>query len=122
MLSSHLSGYLNLEIRPDREKATNVTIRTYKQRGGPIHIESERGTVSIVPEVAGIDLKVGRDLCLRLLRPHTAYVIDAQGVTPLKLRGSNRQLLAALLAAVLLGVLGRRLRRTRTADEHDPRF
>lgn len=80
------------------------------QRGGPIYVHRGEATITLVPEVAVTGGPRGG------IVPNAVFVIDERGVSRLKIPGSQRKVLAAIVLSALFSalpyfLLSRRLKR-----------
>jgi hypothetical protein len=81
-----------------------MKISVNRQRGRPVYVPTEAGTISLVPEVRVVEIRVGKRQVLRLRRlvPQTIFVIDDLGVRPVRITNTATLVASVLLATALL--------------------
>src|SRR4051812_42993882 len=86
--------------------------RLIRQRGGPLYFGSGDSTVSLVPEVGIREWRIGgaSGPVFQTRTPPAVFVIDDGGVRRLELGGRRNAVLAVLIGALTVGLLGWRVR------------
>ena len=82
-------------------------ISNKKQRGRPIYVQTGAGTISLVPEVRVLELRLpgSRSAAIRWVRPHAVYIIGQDGVQQKRVRDTSTLIAGLLIAGSMLGLL-----------------